>query len=319
MKLLLNAAFVIAVIAFIKSKKSGNSFIFEYKSICLWICNVIISFLKRDRSGESTSKPNDDAECFYKKLNIQILKNFDSVKGWEPCAANTMYLVKHNQPFQVKIYFRNGLQAIATIHVFNGKIVSVESDGYKRKAASTAPAPEPTKTVSPVQQQVQPAAAAAIPDHKKEEKKVDGAAAFIASNYIADNGIEISNIANAAVAAGKSNFILSPGEDLPVLQLIAEKLVNQLKFADATVNEAGTITVEIGLCENESAFEEEDGMNAADEFDLDEDDVDSDELNSQSDAEDLEDLLDSEIIDSILLNGVTIVADDDLPDPDDLL
>ena len=255
MKLLLNAAFVIAVIAFIKSKKSGNSFIFEYKSICLWICNVIISFLKRDRSGESTSKPNDDAECFYKKLNIQILKNFDSVKGWEPCAANTMYLVKHNQPFQVKIYFRNGLQAIATIHVFNGKIVSVESDGYKRKAASTAPAPEPTKTVSPVQQQVQPAAAAATPDHKKEEKKVDGAAAFIASNYIADNGIEISNIANAAVAAGKSNFILSPGEDLPVLQLIAEKLVNQLKFADATVNEAGTITVEIGLCENESAFE----------------------------------------------------------------
>lgn len=213
----------------------------------------------------------------------------------------------------------NGLQAIATIHVFNGKIVSVESDGYKRKAASTAPAPEPTKTVSPVQQQVQLAAAAATPDHKKEEKKVDGAAAFIASNYIADNGIEISNIANAAVAAGKSNFILSPGEDLPVLQLIAEKLVNQLKFADATVNEAGTITVEIGLCENESAFEEEDGMNAADEFDLDEDDVDSDELNSQSDAEGLEDLLDSEIIDSILLNGVTIVADDDLPDPDDLL
>ena len=60
-------------------------------------------------------------------------------------------------------------------------------------------------------------------------------------------------------------------------------------------------------------------MNAADEFDLDEDDVDSDELNSQSDAEDLEDLLDSEIIDSISLNGVTIVADDDLPDPDDLL
>ena len=60
-------------------------------------------------------------------------------------------------------------------------------------------------------------------------------------------------------------------------------------------------------------------MNAADEFDLDEYDVDSDELNSQSDAEDLEDLLDSEIIDSILLNGVTIVADDDLPDPDDLL
>ena len=317
MKLLLNAAFVIAVIAFIKSKKSGNSFGFEYKSICLWICNVVVSFLKKDRSGESTSKPYDDAECFYKKL--KILKDFDSVKGWEPCAANTMYLVKHNQPFQVKIYFRNGLQAIATIHVFNGKIVSVESDGYKRKAASTAPAPEPTKTVSPVQQQVQLAAAAATPDHKKEEKKVDGAAAFIASNYIADNGIEISNIANAAVAAGKSNFILSPGEDLPVLQLIAEKLVNQLKFADATVNEAGTITVEIGLCENESAFEEEDGMNAADEFDLDEDDVDSDELNSQSDAEGLEDLLDSEIIDSILLNGVTIVADDDLPDPDDLL
>ena len=75
----------------------------------------------------------------------------------------------------------------------------------------------------------------------------------------------------------------------------------------------------LGLCENESAFEEEDGMNAANEFDLDEDDVDSDELNSQSDAEDLEDLLDSEIIDSISLNGVTIVADDDLPDPDDLL
>lgn len=128
MKLLLNAAFVIAVIAFIKSKKSGNSFGFEYKSICLWICNVVVSFLKKDRSGESTSKPYDDAECFYKKLNIQILKNFDSVKGWEPCAANTMYLVKHNQPFQVKVYFRNGLQAIATIHVFNGKIVSVESD-----------------------------------------------------------------------------------------------------------------------------------------------------------------------------------------------
>jgi len=53
MKLLLNAAFVIAVIAFIKSKKSGNSFGFEYKSICLWICNVVVSFLKKDRSGES--------------------------------------------------------------------------------------------------------------------------------------------------------------------------------------------------------------------------------------------------------------------------
>ena len=314
MRLLLNIALLIALIAIARSKKSGNSFGTEYKAICSYILNGFISFFKKDRSVEKKSESSDEAERFFKRLNLHIIHTFDCVKGWEPCAMNTMYLVRHNQPFQIRIHYQNGLKVMATVHVADGEILSIESEGFERKSPISTPEPEPVKPVDPnvpdpTGQQVQPATSAS--ETKDDRAKDNGAAAFIAGNYIADNGIEIGNIATAAIAAGKSEFILAPGEDLPVLQLIADKLVSQLKFSASTVNDNGTITVKISLPD----VEDDD---AEDEFEMGEE-FDSDEESPQNDTGE-PDLPDSEmnpeIIDPVLPDGVTIIPDDDLPDPD---
>lgn len=248
--------------AFVQSRKNKTEFSEEFKialSKCGEFVFTIIDKLSKLKVDEKTvaKRMAEDAMKMNHQIETMVDFHFSGSRGWRYITANQSYALTHGKPVEIGICLQNGQEVKATVIVKNSVVCDIVLNNSNTEART-----EFTQAVSDF---TQPAAAATSEEKKEEpeepeepEKDVTSSekekiedtldeekAIAIAANYLADEYGKLDNLANEALANGKTCFEFTPDVDggEAVLEQISNLLVSKLGYEQSTIKDGKMLVV----------------------------------------------------------------------------